>query len=63
MLKRTKERTKPFCLKETKYLYHQSNSKVEVYSRNLIFLHIFNTTFTVSYLFIHNLEDTYIFGN
>ena len=27
------------CLEETKYLYHQSNSKVEVYSRNLIFSH------------------------
>ena len=48
-----KARTKPLCLKETKYLYHQSNSKVEVYSRNLIFLQ----TFPASYLLIHNLED------
>ena len=34
-----KKREQSSCLEETKYLYHQSNSKVEVYSRNLIFSH------------------------
>ena len=41
-----KKREQGSCLEETKYLYHQSNSKVEVYSRNLIFLHIFNKNFS-----------------
>ena len=59
-VEKDKKREQSLCLKETKYLYHQSNSKVEVYSRNLIFLYIFNKNFLASYLLIYNLEDIWL---
>ena len=53
-----KKREQSSCLEETKYLYHQSNSKVEVYSRNLIFSHFSKKKKKnpSQYIFIHKAE-------